>query len=221
MTGKKRKKQIRGEYTRLSLLEAATELFATHGYEGTSVKDITTQAGASVGSFYHHFKDKADLFTRVLDNGSLTLRRFFREVRSSPPDVSIEAKANKAFAALIDFATENRSLLVLLLLESEKLPQPIRDIVKQDQKLYLQEHAQDLESAVRLGWLKPLNVRLGAEAVFGLSVHLLSEYLNDPDADKDMFIDAMARATVGTLKAMSGAGHPAWVEPVHERLKVG
>ncbi|MBI9076328.1 MAG: TetR/AcrR family transcriptional regulator [Desulfatibacillum sp.] len=221
MAGKTRKKQVRGEYTRISLLEAATELFAAHGYEGTSVKQITEKAGASVGSFYHHFNDKADLFTRVLDNGSMTLRRFFRKVRNLPPDVSLEARTYRAYAALLEFATEHRSLWVLLLLETEKLPLPIREIVKQDQELYLREHAQDLEAAVKLGRLKPLDARLGAEAVFGMSVHMLSQYLNDPDADRETYVDAMARAAVGILRAMAGSRHPAWIAPDKVSLRAG
>lgn len=212
MAGKTRKKQIRGEYTRLSLLEAATQLFAKNGYEGTSIKMMTNAAGASVGSFYHHFKDKADIFAQVVDSGSIAMRRFLREVRNLPLGVSIEERAYKAHSALLDFASENRSLLVLFFLESDKLPRSIRRIVRQDQKLYLQEHAQDLETAVRLGWLKPLDVQLGADAVYGVTVHLLTSYLNDPEADREQYVAAMARSTVGILRAMSSSGQPAWID---------
>ncbi len=212
MPVKTRKKQIRGEYTRLSLLDAATDLFAKNGYESTSIKILTSEAGASVGSFYHHFKDKADIFAQVLDNGSMAMRRFLREVRNLPLGVSIEERAYRAHSALLDFATENRSLLVLFFLESDKLPRSIKRIVQQDQKLYLQEHAQDLETAVRLGWLKPLDVKLGAEAVYGVTIHILSSYLNDPDADREAYVEAMARSTVGILRAMSGSGQPAWMD---------
>ncbi|SHJ96654.1 transcriptional regulator, TetR family [Desulfatibacillum alkenivorans DSM 16219] len=221
MAGKTRKKQIRGEYTRISLLEAATELFAAHGFEGASVKQITERAGASVGSFYHHFNDKADLFTQVLDNGSMTLRRYFRKVRNLPPDVSLEERTHQAISALVDFATEHRSLWVWLLLETDKLPQPIRKIVKKDQELYLRDQAQDLEAAVRLGRLKPLDAKLGAQAVFGMCVHMLSVYLNDPNPDRDAYVDAITKATVGILRAMAGSRQPAYTAPGEKALKAG
>ncbi|MEM9033704.1 MAG: TetR/AcrR family transcriptional regulator [Actinomycetota bacterium] len=40
------------------MLDAAESLFAQQGIEATTVADIAERAGSSVGSFYHHFRDK-------------------------------------------------------------------------------------------------------------------------------------------------------------------
>ena len=51
------------------ILLAAARLFATKGYEGTSVREIADTAGLLPGSIYHHFPSKEDLFVSVHQEG--------------------------------------------------------------------------------------------------------------------------------------------------------
>jgi AcrR family transcriptional regulator len=53
--------------TTAAILEAARKLFATQGFEATSIDDIATRAGVAKGAVYHHFESKEEIFTRVLD----------------------------------------------------------------------------------------------------------------------------------------------------------
>src|SRR5579875_2006267 len=55
----------RSAETRRVLLEAAREEFAAHGYDGASVAAVVERAGSSVGSLYHHFGGKAELFVAL------------------------------------------------------------------------------------------------------------------------------------------------------------
>ena len=57
----------RGAATRAGLLAAAREVFTSVGYAQAGVTDIVTRAGASVGSLYHHFSGKADLFVTLYE----------------------------------------------------------------------------------------------------------------------------------------------------------
>jgi AcrR family transcriptional regulator len=50
---------------RARILSAAVELFAQHGYDGTSVAQVITQAGVAKGGFYHHFASKEALLYEV------------------------------------------------------------------------------------------------------------------------------------------------------------
>src|SRR5512142_3473399 len=52
----------RGAATRAGLLDAARAVFTSAGYTEAGITDIVTAAGASVGSLYHHFTGKADLY---------------------------------------------------------------------------------------------------------------------------------------------------------------
>ncbi len=57
----------RGASTRGALLAAAREVFMLEGYARAGVTDIVALAGASVGSLYHHFSGKADLYLALFE----------------------------------------------------------------------------------------------------------------------------------------------------------
>jgi AcrR family transcriptional regulator len=57
----------RGAATRSGLLAAAREVFTSTGYAQAGVTDIVARAGASVGSLYHHFTGKADLYLTLFE----------------------------------------------------------------------------------------------------------------------------------------------------------
>jgi AcrR family transcriptional regulator len=57
----------RGAATRSALLAAARVVFISQGYAQAGVTDIVAQAGASVGSLYHHYTGKADLYLALFD----------------------------------------------------------------------------------------------------------------------------------------------------------
>jgi AcrR family transcriptional regulator len=53
------------------ILAAARELFAAHGFSNVTVSDITARADVSVGSLYHHFGGKGQLYLRLWRNYGL------------------------------------------------------------------------------------------------------------------------------------------------------
>jgi AcrR family transcriptional regulator len=57
----------RGAATRSGLLAAARAVFTSTGYAQAGVTDIVSRAGASVGSLYHHFTGKADLYLTLFE----------------------------------------------------------------------------------------------------------------------------------------------------------
>jgi len=66
--GREADRRARGDETRRQLVDAARALFAEQGFVGTSIADIVTRSGVGTrGAFYHHFKDKADLFRVVFE----------------------------------------------------------------------------------------------------------------------------------------------------------
>jgi AcrR family transcriptional regulator len=48
--------------TQRALLEAARQVFTEQGFAEASVADVVERAGSSVGSLYHHFGGKSELF---------------------------------------------------------------------------------------------------------------------------------------------------------------
>ena len=55
------------ERTRAELLDAASEVFAAHGFNGASVDQVAEAAGFTKGAVYSNFASKEELFVELLD----------------------------------------------------------------------------------------------------------------------------------------------------------
>jgi AcrR family transcriptional regulator len=55
---------------REELLDTALSLFLEHGYERTSVEQITTTVGVAKGTFYHYFATKQDVLEQLVERFS-------------------------------------------------------------------------------------------------------------------------------------------------------
>jgi AcrR family transcriptional regulator len=79
----------RGAATRSALLTAAREVFTTEGYAQAGVTDIVNKAGASVGSLYHHFSGKADLYLALFEELNRELAERIRHATRGARDAGI------------------------------------------------------------------------------------------------------------------------------------
>ncbi|MDN4519181.1 MULTISPECIES: TetR/AcrR family transcriptional regulator [Mycolicibacterium] len=64
---KRRQRRADGELSRRRILDAATEIAAERGYEGTSIGAVSAKCGLPASSIYWHFKDKDDLIAAVIE----------------------------------------------------------------------------------------------------------------------------------------------------------
>jgi len=74
--GKPEDQRERAEATRATIVQVARKLFAENGFHATGTTEITARAGMTRGALYHHFADKAELFSEVFREvaGELILR---------------------------------------------------------------------------------------------------------------------------------------------------
>jgi len=56
----------KGDLTRLSIEDAALELYMDQGYHATSMRQIADTAGIALGGIYNHFKSKEDIFEAII-----------------------------------------------------------------------------------------------------------------------------------------------------------
>jgi TetR/AcrR family transcriptional regulator, cholesterol catabolism regulator len=55
--------------TRATILEAATRLFGSQGYAGTTMRDIAKEVGVLPGSLYSHIDGKESLLFEIVEDG--------------------------------------------------------------------------------------------------------------------------------------------------------
>jgi len=201
-----RKTQARGEMTRAVIMRTATELFSENGYKGTSVRAIADKAGTSMGSFYHHFSDKADLYIQIADEGSLAVRRFMRDVGDFGSGMSLEERTWEFFKAYIDAADKHNSMVLLLTSEKETLPPSIKKMVAGEIHLHRRELEQGLSAGVDAGILGPMDTRMVSEAIVGMVIHMVKVYFTDPTVQREAVIKTLACATIGILSSMPEMG---------------
>lgn len=83
--------------TRADLLNAARKVFATRGYHEASISEITTAADVGVGTFYLHFRDKDEIFTKLIEEG-------LRDIREQVTVLALQQPDERRLSAVIRLA---------------------------------------------------------------------------------------------------------------------
>lgn len=68
------------EERRNEILDAADELFAQKGFDGTSTNDILEKVGIARGTLYHHFKSKEDIMDALIERYNVRLLGAAQEI---------------------------------------------------------------------------------------------------------------------------------------------
>lgn len=110
--------------TAAALVQVARALFAQHGFEGTSVRAITSAADANLGAITYHFGSKAALYETVLRSviGPSSERIAAAAARPGSPVQRVEAIVRSLF----DYLYENPdlpSLMMQLLVSARPIPE--------------------------------------------------------------------------------------------------
>jgi len=99
------------------LLAAAEQLFGERSYRQTSVADICAKAGIATGSFYTHFRTKADIFAAVVRRINADLRAAMGAAMEQADD-NQRARERACFRAFFD-AVSRRPWIDRIVRESE------------------------------------------------------------------------------------------------------
>jgi len=90
--------------TKLRILDASERLFAEHGYEGVSLRDIARVADVEVALVSYHFGPKQELFQHVIErrgeaHAARVLAALEREVIASPTGIPTVERTIYAFCS--------------------------------------------------------------------------------------------------------------------------
>jgi AcrR family transcriptional regulator len=108
--------------TRTRILDAAEELFMQHGFEGTSMRQLTSRAGVNLAAVNYHFGSKDALieavFRRRLDPMNAAriaaLAELEKESRAPAPEAIIRAFVGPSLRMIEDGRSGGRNFIRLL-----------------------------------------------------------------------------------------------------------
>jgi TetR/AcrR family transcriptional regulator, regulator of cefoperazone and chloramphenicol sensitivity len=93
--------ELSEENTRDKILNAAGEIFAEYGFEGATIRAITERAEVNVAAVNYHFRDKAELYNRVLVD-ACSARAAWHDVMAEAAD-SPEERLRSLIAHFLEY----------------------------------------------------------------------------------------------------------------------
>ncbi|WP_290058884.1 TetR/AcrR family transcriptional regulator [Amycolatopsis solani] len=163
------KVQERLDAQRETIVAAATEQLAEHGYSGCSVAAVAERAGVAVGSVYRHFPTKADLVVHV-----------FRQVVTREVDAVRAASARPGAPAervLAVFETFAQRALKAPRQAYALLAEPVDALIDAERlefrRAFTEVVAEHVAAGVKEGALPPQDGRLTAAALVGAAAEVL------------------------------------------------
>jgi len=94
--------------TRQRVIDAASELFAAHGFHGTTARDIAERAGVNLAAAHYHFGSKESLYLEVLRaqfdaiNAALDQRGARLVAGSRPTRAALEGLLRARIVAMLE-----------------------------------------------------------------------------------------------------------------------
>jgi AcrR family transcriptional regulator len=175
--------------TRDLLLEAAAELFADRGVNGTSVEQIVERAGFTRGAFYGNFADKHDLVRELLQRRT---ERELAEVRDLVAGGDGDERLREWNRARAEHLEEWLALRLELLLHALRHPE-VRPALAEREDLARDAHAAALSARFRdRGVDPPADPKQLGLIVHALEDGLLIQRMLAPDRlPADVVVDAV------------------------------
>jgi AcrR family transcriptional regulator len=85
--------------TKARILDIALELFAEHGYEKTSLREIADRLGVTKAALYYHFKTKDDIVRGIVESMSAPLDEAIAWGEQQPWSTAVRDELVRRFAA--------------------------------------------------------------------------------------------------------------------------
>ncbi|WP_300347149.1 TetR/AcrR family transcriptional regulator [Clostridium sp.] len=183
--------------TKKAIFEAAINVFATSGYNGSTVDEIASKANLAKGTLYYNFNSKEDIFNFVVENGVKIWNDKLKEIEQSKkePIDKIKNLCGMQFKLLYD----NKSFFKLVISQlwgKETRQDELRNKISE----YIGGIERILNEAMVKKQIRECDTSLLAHSLFG---SLLSASLYELSVDKELDVDRIIEElTKNTLRGI-------------------
>jgi TetR/AcrR family transcriptional regulator, repressor of fatR-cypB operon len=156
------------------IIAAALQLFTQRGYFSTSVPDMARTAQVSVGSIYHHFKDKEDvaraLFVGLMEGLQEALAKIAHD------NATAHDRCRAVMAMLFELTESNRDAMDFMLYAKH------RDFLPSERPVCSSKPFETMRAFVQDGMengeIRNMDVMVATSCLFGGAIRLITARLD-------------------------------------------
>lgn len=181
----------KGRDTRRRIMDAAKELFATHGYARVRVSDITEAAGLSPGAFYRYFDDRHGLTLELLRELTDQAFETSRNPQSGRPATASVVESTERY---FEYYRKHRALFGVLV-ELSQTDAEVAELWAQSRQAFYARISRSLRRDLDEGRLREdLDIDVAAEMLGSMTeFYAFQRYVLGGSAIKDVGAEAAAR----------------------------
>jgi AcrR family transcriptional regulator len=185
------------EETRAKLIAAARKAFATKGYAGASMDDLTGEAGLTRGALYHNFGDKKGLLWAVIEQIDAEMLARMKTARDQA-----QTRWDGLLAECAAYVAMSREPEIQRIVHLDG-PAVLGDPSQwPNQTACLRTTTETVEALIEDGTVKPVDPEAAARLLnaAALQAALWIAASNDPDAVTAKAVGALNELASGLLK---------------------
>jgi len=156
-------KPRRSDQTRARILDAAEEVFGKRGYHGSSVVEITRQAGVGLGTFYLYFPSKIEIYRHLLRSRQEEFIQAARKAYQGATDQRTIVEG--AFGAFFEWMA--RRPMVLRMMREAEFVEP--NLIVDLYTMAANEFRERLGKAMELGTVRKTDPEVLAWCLMGMA----------------------------------------------------
>lgn len=126
--------------TKSRFLEAALEMFAKNGYEGTNIREISSSLGMGKSSLYRHFESKEEIWNAMLDEMEAYYNAGFGSQENLPAIPKNTEELKELTLRMLDFTVHDKKIVMTrkILLTEQFRDERVRELATKHFKVGLE-----------------------------------------------------------------------------------
>jgi AcrR family transcriptional regulator len=151
----------RKAYIREQIVSGALESFSEMGYMKTTVNDITSRADVGHGTFYHYFKNKQDLLSKLVDELAEKVDDY---VQPKNMQLTVYERMKYEAQRILEYYVNNSSIL-LALKEAMMVDRQFEEQWLKISESLFKRIERDIKGSIQKGYCHDVNVDVTIRAL--------------------------------------------------------
>ncbi|MFE3059423.1 TetR/AcrR family transcriptional regulator [Nocardia sp. NPDC059239] len=188
----------RRELVEKQIFEQAIALFSERGFAATTLQDIAKATGLTRPALYHYVDSKDDLLAKLVDQDSGGIADQLNEIRADTTRSASDRLHTMVYDSALRLARDPARFLLLLRSERE-LPDELFRAYDSGRRRVLKEFTVIIKEGVGSGEFRPVDARVAALAIIGMTNWIAWWYGPDQKPDEEALARQFADMAVGSV----------------------